>query len=193
MELDPSFDAPAFTAEELEAKRKRLDPRFRPGGPGEAAAGATLTSGGLDKVQQWATGRVASAIDMVVEGWQDTGQALKQVDEMGADLGKKMRNQYWIWEFSGRPSEMKELERERKKKAAEAEKKMLDEGRESMYERRFRATQPTPTAPAGSGSAAEMIRQSQQQQAAQLRAAEKANDHLRGIKDALTNPNATGL
>ena len=191
--MDPSLEAPGFTSEELEASRKKLDPRFRPGGPGEAAAGATLTSGGLDKVQKWATGRVSSAIDMVVEGWQDTGQALKQVDGMGADLGKKMRNQYLIWELRGRPSEMKELERERKKKAAEAEKKMLDEGRESMYERRFRATQPTPTAPAGSGSAADMVRQSQQQQAAQLRAAEKANDHLRGIKDALTNPNTTGL
>ena len=201
-----SFERGAFTKEELEAARARIAPHHkgdlsRTGDRAYAALLEEKRKRPLDFMTdeqrrkilasgtRIAIGGVASGVETIVSGYQKAAKGLAVIDEAGAKLGKGMLIDSIISPTRPfvPPSEIAKA-----KEAAEKAKEEAERKAEREAESRFRLTQPTPTAPRGSAASREQIRQSQQQ-AAQLKEARNANLHLRGIKDALTNPRATGL
>jgi len=205
---DPLSDVErgAFTKEELEAARARIAPHHKGdlSKTGDRAYAALMeekqkhpfsfmTDEQRRKILASGTrigiGGIASGVDAIVSGYQKAAKGLAMIDEAGAKLGKGMLIDSLISPTRPfvPPSEIAKAKEAAAKAKEDAELKA-----EREAESRFRLQQPTPTAPRGSAASREQIRQSQQQ-AAQLKEARNANLHLRGIKDALTNPRATGL
>jgi len=183
-QFDNSMARQRFTEDEIERKRKASkwfnDPRFRPpvDAEGERARLGRMFRPFISRI----TGPAEIGVNAVVAGYEKAAKGLATIQKLGEQWGKDQA----LKRFLNPPSnpfwadDMKKAKEDAKLKA------------EREAESRFRLTQPTPTAPRGSAASREQIRQSQQQ-AAQLKEARNANLHLRGIKDALTNPRATGL
>lgn len=187
----------AFSKEELAASRARLRQDFRPGiktqfETDSPKSGMRLESeiqANLERARQRNIAVLNYGVGKVVSGYAAAVKGLATIDKMGAEWGKRQM----INRIFNPPQDPFYSEKIRAaKEAAEKAKQEAEEQAKREAETKRRMTQPAPTAAAGSAASREQIRQSQQQ-AAQLKEARNANLHLRGIKDALTNPRATGL
>lgn len=189
--FDNSMEWGKFTKQELERTRKESswyqDPRFRP--PGDAVGDRARLGRMLLPMASGVTGPAKLGINAIVSGYSKAASGLKEIEKIGVEWGKKQL----ISRIINPPSNpFYERDIRAAKEAADEAKDAAEEQAKRDAETRFRMRQPVPTAAPGTAASREMIRQSQQQ-AAQLKEARNANLHLRGIKDALTNPRATGL
>lgn len=183
-QFDNSMARQRFTEAEIRRKRENSewfkDPRFKPpvDAEGERARLGRMFRPFISRI----TGPAEIGVNAVVSGYEKAAKGLVEIQKLGEQWGKDQMLKRLL-NPPANPFFAEDLKRAKE----EAERKA-----EREAESRFRLTQPAPTAPRGSAASREQIRQSQQQ-AAQLKEARNANLHLRGIKDALTNPRATGL
>lgn len=183
-QFDNSLGRGRLTEAEIRRQRDQSkwfqDPRFRP--PVDAEGERARLGRMFRPVVRRITGPAEIGVNAVVAGYEKAAKGLVTIQKLGEQWGKDQM----IQRLLNPPSNPFYADDMRKAKE-EAERKA-----ERDAESRFRMMQPAPTAARGSAASREQIRQSQQQ-AAQLQEARNANLHLRGIKDALVNPRATGL
>lgn len=193
-QFNNSMERQRFTQGEIEQKRKASqwykDPRFRP--PDDPMRERYELGRMVRPLTRRITGPAEIGINVISKGLANVGKAangLAALEKRGVEWAK----QDMIRRIVRPPQDPFYNEKIRAaKEAAEKAKQEAEDKVKRDAETRRRMTQPVPTAAPGTAASREQIRQSQQQ-AAQLKEARNANLHLRGIKDALTNPRATGL